>query len=365
MHKSLAPISIHPSHLFAKISSQVKRLNLTKMRQTKALICSLLFVISLCLTLVLASCTSDSSINSTTKAKNSQSAQIQVVRIGYQPHGTFIFLKARGNLEQSLSSRDISVEWQEFATGPQMLAAMGEGKIDMGYAGIVPPVFAQANDLPFVYVASNSASPENIGILVTQNSPIKKLADLKGKKIAATKATTSQYLLIKALMKEGLTLQDVEFVDLPPMQAQEAFKQGKVDAWVGWNPLLAQVQESMSVRLLSDAKGLINDRNFYFANSSFAKAHADLIRIVIEETRQVGMWVATHPEEAAKILAATTGMTFAISLTATKSNRYEALPIQDRVIEEQQRIAEIFFRLGLLPKRIWVEDAVWKEALSN
>ncbi|MFB8789861.1 MAG: aliphatic sulfonate ABC transporter substrate-binding protein [Potamolinea sp.] len=336
-----------------------------KIRQPGTLILLVLFVISLGVTLLLASCTSDNSINSNAQTKNSQLNQIKVVKIGYQPHGTFLFLKARGNLENNLSTRGIYVEWQEFSAGPLMLAAMGEGKIDLGYGGIVPLVFAQANDVPFVYVASDSASIGSMAIIVPKNSPIKKLTDLKNKKIAATKGTASHYLLVRALMKAGLTPQDIEFVDLLPEKGQEAFKQKEVDAWVAWNPFLAQVQENTPIRLLTNAEGLISDRSFYFATSSFAKNHGDIIKIVIEEANQVGIWVATHPEEAAKIMTNSTGMNPTLALKAAKSRRYEALQIQDRAIEEQQRVAETFFRLGLLPKRIWVEDAVWKQGFSN
>lgn len=356
--KMIAPSLINPSRLFAKIYNKIKQLKIRKIIQKRALLFSLLFIISLCLTLLLASCTSD---NSTTKIQNSQTTPIKVVKIGYQPHGTFLFLKARGNLENNLSTRDIYVEWKEFTTGPLMLAAMKEGKIDLGYGGIVPLVFAQANDVPFVYVASDSTSIGSMAIIVPKDSPIKKLADLKGKKISAAKGTASHYLLVRALMKAGLTPQDIEFVDLLPQKGQEAFKQKEIDAWVAWNPFLAQVQEKMPIRLLTNAEGLISDRSFYFASQSFAKNHGDIIRIVLEEARQVGIWVAIHPEEAAKILSESAGMNPKLALTATKSRRYEALPIQDRAIEEQQRVAETFFRLGLLPKRIWVEDAVWKQ----
>ena len=330
-----------------------------------AFIFSLLFVVGLCLSLVLGSCSSERSLNSTANSQTSQSTLTKVIRIGHQPQGTFLFLKASGNLEKRLSPMGFSVEWKQFPAGPPILAAMGEGKIDMGYAGVVPPLFAQANGVPFVYVANDSAVPGSIGILVPKDSPIRKLADLKGKKIAATKASASHYMLIRALIKAGLTLEDVEFVDLPPPQDQEAFKQGNVDAWIGWHPFLAQLQESMPVRLLVNGEGLMNDRNFYLATRSFADDRTDILRIVMEEARQVAIRVTEHPEEAAKILTATTGLNPKTALTATRSRRYEALPIQDRAIEDQQRIAETFFRLGLLPKRIWVEDVVWKQGLSN
>lgn len=322
---------------------------------------SLLFVAGLYLSLVLGSCTKERSLNSTPNAENSPSNNANVVRIGHQPQGAFLLLKVRGNLEKRLASMGLSVEWQEFPASFPMLVAMGEGKIDLGHGGVVPPIVAQANNVPFVYVANDTALPGSIGILVRKDSPIRTLADLKGKKIAAAKASAGQYLLVQALIKEGLTLENVEFVDLPPSQGQAALKQGKVDAWVGWQPFLAELQESMPVRLLTNAEGLINDRNFYFAASSFANEREDIVNIVMEEARQVGIWAMNYPNKAAEILTRYTGLKASAALRVTKSRRYEAIPIQDRAIEDQQRIAETFFRLGLLPKRILVEDAVWKQ----
>jgi sulfonate transport system substrate-binding protein len=109
----------------------------------------------------------------------------------------------------------------------------------------------------------------------------------------------------------------------------------------------------------------MNDRNYYFATRSFANEHSEILEIVMEEARQIAVWANNHPDKAGEILAAKTGLKAATALTVTKSRIYEALPIEDRAVEEQQRIAETFFRLGLLPKRIWVEDAVWKQGLGQ
>ncbi len=351
-------------NLAAKAPEKLIYLKATKIRQHWKFIISWLFVVGLCLSLVLGSCTSSRSLYSTAKADNSPSTSTKVVRIGHQPQGAFLYLKAKGNLEKRLAPMGFSIEWQEFSASFPLLAAMGEGKIDLGHGGVIPPILAQADNVPFVYVANDSALPGTIGILVRKDSSIQTLSDLKGRKIAATKASTGQYLLVQALIKGGLTLKDVEFIDLPPAEGQLAFQQGKVDAWVGWHPFLAQLQESMPVRLLTNAEGLLNDRNFYFAASSFANDHDNIIKIVMEETRQIGIWATNYPNEAAKILSASTGLNASTALKVTKSRLYDVLPIQDRAIEEQQRIAETFFRLGLLSKRIWVEEAVWKQGLS-
>lgn len=325
----------------------------------------IVFVIGVALSLSLIFITQIFRQNLSQTNSTSSPTLTKVVRIGHQPHDTFSFLKNNQNLEKSLSRLGYSVEWTEFPTDPQILAALGEGKIDMGYAGSVPAIFAQANDIPLVYIAYDPCLPDSSGILVRESSPIQTLADLKGKKITAPAKTASHYLLIRALLKAALNLNDVNFIDLSPLQGQEAFKQSKVDAWIGWHPFLGELQETMPVRLLTNSQGLINDKNFYLASRSFAENQSQLIRIIMEESRQVGLWASEQPEAAAEVISSNAKIAPSIALKLTKARRFEALPMEYRAVEEQQRIAETFYRLGLLPKRIWVEDAVWKQILNH
>ncbi|MEG3848527.1 sulfonate ABC transporter substrate-binding protein [Microcoleus sp. herbarium19] len=324
---------------------------------------SVVFMLSFCLSIVLGSCRSEL-ITQPTSTEKLPSSLTKVVKIGHQRFGALFYLKAKGSLETRLAKMGWFVEWTEFAAGPAILEAIGTGKIDLGYAGVAPPIFAQSDGVPFVYIANDSPLPGSIGIIVPQNSRIRTLADLKGKKIAATRKTSGHYLLIRALTQGGLQLKDAELVDLPPAKAQEAFVRGEVDAWAIWQPFLAQLQQSMPVNFLTDSDGLMNDRNFYLASRSFAADFPDIVKIVMGETRQMAIWITKNPDKAAELLADRTGMKITTAIMLTKSRRYDLLPIQDRAVEEQQRIAEIFFRLGLLPDRLWIEDAIWKQKLD-
>ena len=325
---------------------------------------SLLFMLVFCLSLAVASCNSDLINNSTAKTKNAPSNLTKIVRIGHQPFGALFYLKAQGSLETRLAKMGWFVEWTEFLAGSPILEAIGKGKIDLGYAGVAPPIFAQSEGIPFVYIANDSALARSIGIIVRQDSPIRTLADLKGKKIAVTQKTAGHYLLIRALTQGGLQLKDAQLVDLPPPKAQEAFLRGEVDAWAIWQPFLANLQETMPADFLTDSEGLINDRNFYLASRSFASDFPDIVKTVMGETRLMANWITKNPEKAAEFISARTGMKRTTAIILTKSRHYNLLPIQDGVVEEQQRIAEIFFRLGLLPDRLWVEDLIWKQKLD-
>ena len=122
----------------------------------------------------------------------------KVVRIGYQKYGKLVLLKGKGSLEEKLKAVGYKVAWTEFPSGPPLLEALNVGAIDFGNTGEAPPIFAQAAGAPLQYVAYEPPAPKGEAILVPKDSPLKSVADLKGKKIALNKGSNVHYLLVKA-----------------------------------------------------------------------------------------------------------------------------------------------------------------------
>jgi sulfonate transport system substrate-binding protein len=110
-------------------------------------------------------------------------AEEQLVRIGYQKYGTLVLLKGKGTLESKLAALGYRVTWSEFPAGPPLLEALNAGAIDFGSTGEAPPIFAQAAiGSRLSYIAHEPPAPLGEAILVPRESPIKTVADLKGKK---------------------------------------------------------------------------------------------------------------------------------------------------------------------------------------
>ncbi|MEJ0071632.1 MAG: aliphatic sulfonate ABC transporter substrate-binding protein [Pseudomonadota bacterium] len=172
----------------------------------------------------------------------------QKLRIGVQKYGTLIVLQVRASLEQRLIPAGVTVEWIEFPGGPQLLEALAAGRLDFGTTGEAPPVFAQAAGAPLLYVAVEPPAPAGEAILVPKDSPIRTVADLKGKRVALNKGSNVHYLLIQALDKAGLQPNDIRSVYLAPADARAAFERGSVDAWVIWDPFLAAAQDATDAR---------------------------------------------------------------------------------------------------------------------
>ena len=281
-----------------------------------------------------------------------------VLRIGYQKYGTLVILKGRGSLEKRLAAEGVEVKWTEFSAGPALLEGLNVGSIDFGTAGEAPPIFAQAAGADLVYVGNEPPSPISEAILVPHNSPLKTVADLKGKKVALNRGSNVHYLLVKALEKAGLAYTDIQPLFLAPADARAAFERGSLDAWVIWDPFQAAAEVQLKARVLTDGSGLVANHQFFLASRSYAQKNPKIVSIVLDELDQVDQWSSKNLKEVAGILAAQTGLDQPTVELATKRLSYGVRPVTPSVIADQQKIADVFYQLKLIPKKISVKDAV-------
>lgn len=282
-----------------------------------------------------------------------------VLRIGYQKYGTLVLLKANGALEKRLAAKGIEVKWTEFPGGPQLLEGLNVGSVDFGTTGETPPVFAQAAGADLLYVAFEPPAPTSEAILVPKDSPIESVAELKGKKVALNKGSNVHYLLVRALEEAGLKYSDIQPVYLPPADARAAFERGSVDAWVIWDPFQAAAEQQLQARTLVDGKGLVSNHQFYLATRPYAEQHPEVIEALVEEIRAIGEWVKANNEQTVAQVAPLLGLSADITRLAVQRQSYGAQLITPQVVEAQQKIADTFTALKLIPKPLNISEVIW------
>ncbi|ARU93665.1 ABC transporter [Tatumella citrea] len=283
----------------------------------------------------------------------------KIVNIGYQKANIFALLKYRGTLDKDFARQGINVHWVEFTAGPQMLEGLNVGSIDLAATGDAPPVIAQAARADLVYLAHSPANPESEAIVVPANSPIKTVADLKGKRVALNKGSDVNYLLIAALEKAGLTYKDITPVYLVPGDARAAFQRGSVDAWVIWDPFLAEVETSTGAREISNASGLVPHYTFFLAGRKFADSYPQTAKQLITELQSTSDWANNHQDQAAAVLAGSTGLSQSIWVKALKRIPFGASRMTPAVFAEQQTLADTLKRAGVIPVSVNVRSALW------
>jgi len=286
--------------------------------------------------------------------------KVETLRIGYQKSASlFVLQKAQGTLEKRLAPLGVDVRWVEFPAGPQLLEGLNVGSVDIGHVGEAPPIFAQAAGANFVYIGNDPAAPEAEAIVVPKDSALKTVADLKGKKVALNKGSNVHYLLVRALEKAGLKYGDIQLVFLAPADARAAFEKGAVDAWAIWDPFLSAAEKQLGVRQLADGRGgVANNYLYYLGERHFVERRPDVIKALFEDSVEQGRWIKSNLKQAAAIIAPIQGLDVEIVESALRRYQFGVAPVTEAIAAEQQRIADVFFELKLIPKSVRIADAL-------
>jgi sulfonate transport system substrate-binding protein len=282
------------------------------------------------------------------------------IRIGTQKGGFFPAVRQRHSLEDVFQPLGVEVKWIDFQFGPPLLEAINVGSVDFGYVGDAPPIFAQAAGARVRYAAAVKQNGNTQAIIVPQDSPIKTLADLKGKRIAFGKGSSAHNLLVAALEKAGIAWSDITPAPLAPADATAAFAKGSVDAWSIWDPYLALAELKQNARVIAFDKDVHKPNSFYIVGADFVEKHPALVGRLNSVFASEGVWANQHHEEVAKAQAEATGVDIEAVRRFVDRSVYNVVPLDSGVIASQQAVADRFARLGLIPKEINVAEIVWR-----
>ena len=293
-------------------------------------------------------------------ACSSSSADTKKVRIGYQKNGTTLLLKGNGELESRLNDLGYTVEWSEFNTATSILEALNSGAIDFANAGDAPSIMALSKGMNFKYIASENSAPQGEGILVKNDGTINSIEQLKGKKIAYNKASIAEYLLVSALASVNLTLDDVESVILSPADANIAFENGDVDAWVVWDPYMT-ISENKGNKILTTGEGYVEYRSFYFAADKFISSDKEAVKAYVEELAKVGEAIDKDSSEAATLLEENTGITSEIWTTSLGRRSSKASYMDEEALKDLQKLNDDLYQIQLITTNVEnIDNYIWK-----
>jgi sulfonate transport system substrate-binding protein len=242
---------------------------------------------------------------------------LKEIRLDYAYYSpTSLALRRFGWLEEEFKQDGINVKWVFSAGSNRALEYLNGNSIDIGSSAGLAALLAKANGNPIKtpYIFSR---PEWTALVVPKNSPIKTLADLKGKKVAATKGTDPYLFLLRALHTVGLKRTDIEHVALQHADGRAALEQGRVDAWAGLDPLMAAAELDSGARLLYrnvafNTYGFLNVREDFLAQRP-----KELLRVIgaYERARK---WTQANVSVAAKILSEEAKVSLQVALLQLK-----------------------------------------------
>ena len=226
-----------------------------------------------------------------------------------------LIIKDQGWLEKGLAGQNVTVTWVKSAGSNKANEALRANAIDVGSTAGSAALLARSNGSP-IQVIDIYSQPEWAAIVVPKGSAITSVADLKGKKIAATKGTDPYFFLLQALETAGLKPTDVTVEVLQHADGWAALQNGSVDAWAGLDPIMAGAEEAGATLLYRNVA--FNSYGFLNATESFIKDKPDLAQAVVDAYEQARAWAQAHPDETAAILAKEAGLDTAVASKVIK-----------------------------------------------
>ncbi|WP_186046841.1 aliphatic sulfonate ABC transporter substrate-binding protein [Burkholderia gladioli] len=257
-------------------------------------------------------------------------AEIRIDYAYYSPES--LVIRHFGWLEDEFKPDHVAIRWLLSLGSNRALEYLNSGATDFGSTAGLAAVLGRANGNPIraVYVFSR---PEWTALVVRKDSPIHTLADLKGRKIAATRGTDPFLFTLRALHTIGLTRDDVELVNLQHPDGRTALANGQVDAWAGLDPHMAAAQVDDGARLLYRNVGF-NTYGFLNVREAFASQYPQAVTRVLKVYEKARLWIVAHPDETARIVADESKVSLPVAKLQLQRNDFS-----DPVPGETQRAA--------------------------
>jgi len=248
-----------------------------------------------------------------------------------------------------------------------MLEAANAGALDLAYGSEIPPTFAAVSSARVKLVAVIRGDVNEQVVLVPQGSAIRDIAGLKGKRVGYVRATTTHYYLSRMLSEAGLSLSDVQLVNLTPSDGQAAFRAGALDAWAIYGYSVPIARQG-GARVLRTAEGFLSGNYPYFIRAGLAEepARAEAARDLLDRLRRALPFIAERPAEYAAAQAAALNVPEATirALLDNVSQPRSLVAVDDAAIASHQAVADEFVRIGVIPRRVNVAP-LWDRGFAR
>ena len=267
------------------------------------------------------------------------------LHVGDQKGGTEALLRAAN----ALDNLPYRVAFSTFTSGPPQIEALNAGRIDFAVTGDTPPVFGAAANSKTRVISAWDGAGSGEQILVRTNSSIATVHALRGKTILVAKGSAAHANVLEHLADAGLKPRDVKLVFLQPADALSAFANGQGDAWAIWDPYTAQANLTLKVRSIGSAE------NGYQFGSASVKALTDpkrnsALADLLVRYERAAQWARDNPSQWAGKYSTTVGLDLKIAALAQSRLRRLPVPLDDKVVTAEQRLADLFATADQIPE---------------
>ena len=264
-------------------------------------------------------------------------------------------LRALAEAAHVLDGTPYAFRWANFQGAAPLFEAQRANAVDLAPAGDLPVLAAAIGDPSLKIVATRVGTPTSLGIVVQADSPLRHVADLKGKTVVVSSArgSISQYQLYGALAEAGLTRDDVNVRFVLPVDAFAAFEARQLEGWATFDPYFGTAVQRGG-RVLRDGSGINTGLAFITASGAAAadQAKRPALSDALQRFQRADAWAVGHPEAYAQVYATVTRLPIGTARVITARAALQQRPVSDADIAALQKVADRAFEQQILPSKV-------------
>lgn len=213
-----------------------------------------------------------------------------------------IVMRQKGFLDEAFAAHGIQLSHPVITSGAAQTQAVAAGKVQIASVlGGTSAILAHANGADVVVIGAYARAPKAYTIMALAQGPLDVKA-LRGKKVAGPKGTVLNQLLAAALRKEGMDLDDIQYLNMDLPAARAALLAGKVDAATLAGQHVTQIEKAGG-HMVTNGEGLIMPTTVIGANKTFALQHPELLKAYFGAHLKALAFMHEHPQEALQLAA--------------------------------------------------------------
>ncbi|KAA1054154.1 aliphatic sulfonate ABC transporter substrate-binding protein [Azospirillum argentinense] len=287
------------------------------------------------------------------------SAAADDLRIAAQPfplYAPLFVAKQKKWLDEELAkvAPNATVKWSLFPAGPPINESFAAGQQDVGFVGDTPALVGKAAGLDTSAIALTSDGPKSLAVVVGGDSPIASPKELKGRKVAVTKGSYAHHLLALVLEQGGLTLNDVELINLPVAEIPPAIVAGTIDAGAVWEPILTRFESQKAVRVLADGTGIKKGLLLIVADNGFLKNRPEQAKALLTAYKRASEFITANPKEAADLISGDVNLAPDLLVQVLRRMNYDPA-IHDDDVAEVKKTEQFMRAHGLIKTAVDVD----------
>ncbi|MCC8050987.1 MAG: aliphatic sulfonate ABC transporter substrate-binding protein [Clostridiales bacterium] len=288
------------------------------------------------------------------------------LRIAAQPYPLYSSIWVAyelGYLEEELAAVNAEYTWTEFQSGPLVNEAVAAGEADLGYMADLPAIIAKSSGQEIEIVSNVAYGEKGLAVLIPTDSEITSVAELEGKKVAYATGSYAQHLLALLLDQEGLTLDDVESINLSAGDQVAALSSGEVDAIVIWEQYISLLTTEGTAKVLADGTGIKRGNMVTYAVTSYAEEHPEVIEAYIRALDRADEYIEEDPSAAAEVIAEDFGVDAELMETILGNFTFTTELTQDD-IDEIEAVKDFSLEAGIITNDIDFDSFINTEYLD-